>query len=185
MIRYASKIYICGKIMAKNTAPDAKVPRWIWLLTIVALAGLVMFLILLSKLEPPAISIQNSKSNTTIAENPNKEKQYDFYQRLRDAEIPVTATEKKASKTKPADKSIYLLQVASFKVFEDAEQVRVELMLLGLNAQIEKANTDKGGAWHRIIVGPFKSRSKLQKARSVLLSNRYEALLLKRKPSKK
>ena len=73
-----------------------------------------------------------------------------------------------------------MLQVASFKNNSDAERVRAELILLNLNASIETATVSNGKTWHRIIVGPFTNRSKLSKARSTLISNRYEALVLKK-----
>ena len=72
--------------------------------------------------------------------------------------------------------------MASFKSKNDAEHLRAQLILLNLTAQTERAKVRNGGVWHRVLVGPFTSRSKLAKARSTLLSNNHEALVLKRKP---
>jgi Cell division protein len=84
----------------------------------------------------------------------------------------------KSPEQSPAEE--YILQVASFKNADDAEQLKVELILLNLEAQIEKARIRNGETWHRVLVGPFLSRSQRETARATLVANRYEALVLKR-----
>jgi cell division protein FtsN len=54
------------------------------------------------------------------------------------------------------------------------------LLLLNLVVTIEKVKARNGDSWHRVIVGPFKSRSKLAKARSILATHQIDSLLLKR-----
>ncbi|MFT5084484.1 MAG: cell division protein FtsN, partial [Lentisphaeria bacterium] len=83
-----------------------------------------------------------------------------------------------AQEVKTSDQ--FILQVASFKSLKDAERVRAELILLNLEAKTETAKVRNGETWHRVLVGPFESHSKLSKARNMLLTNRYEALVLKK-----
>ncbi len=71
--------------------------------------------------------------------------------------------------------------MGSFKQIKDAERVRAELILLNLDARVEAAKGRGSDTWHRVLVGPFQNRSKLAKARSTLVSNRFDTLLLKRK----
>jgi cell division protein FtsN len=52
---------------------------------------------------------------------------------------------------------------------------------MNLNTQIEKVTVRNGEVWHRVLVGPFQNRSKLAQARSTLVSNDINPLLLKRK----
>ena len=59
--------------------------------------------------------------------------------------------------------------------------MRAELTLLNLTARIEQSSAKEGNVWHRVIVGPFANRSQLAKAKDTLLSNRFDAMLLKRK----
>lgn len=123
-------------------------------------------------------------TNKEATEDTKQKPRFDFYDLLKETHIPVSQQEKI---TKPTDKSVetpqeFLLQVASFKSLVDADRLRAELLLLNLDAQTEKAKIRNGETWHRVIVGPFASRSKLAKARSILLANRYEALVLKRQP---
>jgi cell division protein FtsN len=74
-----------------------------------------------------------------------------------------------------------LLQVGSFKSNRDADSLRARLLLLNLNAKIEKVSPRKNETWHRVIVGPFSDRSELADARGKLASNGIDSLLLKRK----
>lgn len=162
---------------SKNSQ-NARVPGWIWLLTGTLLGALIMFLMRLTELEPPMDKA--SRPITTTAED-TQEPRFEFYRMLRDAEVPVLRRDPPPSTT--PENVEYLLQVASFRAPSDAEQVRAELTLLNLAARVEAANVNQGGTWHRVIVGPFDSRAQLARARDTLLSNRYEALLLQRKPS--
>jgi cell division protein FtsN len=73
-----------------------------------------------------------------------------------------------------------VLQAGAFRSAEDANQQRAEIMLMGLNANIESSVNDSGTTWHRVIVGPFTSRSDLNKARNTLANNRVSTLVLKR-----
>ncbi len=73
----------------------------------------------------------------------------------------------------------YVLQAGSFRASEDADRRRGELALLGLEASVEEIDTDTG-KWHRVYIGPFKSRSLMAKARSLTAQSDIDTLLLKR-----
>lgn len=164
--------------MGEEAKGNQKLPGWIWLITGTLLGALITFLVQLSEIEPSGHTLTKTQQQS---QEGGKTAKFSFYNLLRDSEVPVTSKVDPESQTKLEDNFEYLLQVASFSSLEDAEQVRAELTLLNLSAHVEKAKTDKGQTWHRVIVGPFESRSKLSKARSTLLSNRYEAMRIKRK----
>lgn len=166
----------------RKAQPQSRVPPWLWLATGTLLGSLVMFLLQLTKLEPE--ESRKLQNKTILASNELKETRFEFYNLLRDSEVVVPEL-KDTFKPKPRENVEYHLQVASFRQLADAEQTRAELVLLNLDARIEKADSSRGETWHRILIGPFKSRSQLAKARSTLLSNRYEAMLLTRKPGQK
>ena len=158
---------------------ESRVPGWMWLLTGVLLGALISLLMRLSEIQPGSSA---SKASATASSTQEPALKFNFYKLLRDSEA--TLPERSAPKTTPEDKnSEFLLQVASFRTLEDAEQARAELTLLNLDARIEKADVGQGQTWHRVLVGPFSSRSQLSKARGTLLSNRFEALVLKRDKS--
>lgn len=169
-----------------SDSSTSRVPGWLWLIAGTALGALVMFLMRLSELDP-ALTLNNLRdSEERIGDNSQPlvdtqkpaERRFDFYNLLRDTEVPVTATP--ADPTAQAVQMDYLLQVASFQSATDANEVRAELVLLNLSAWVEKSQNQSGTTWHRVIVGPFSHRSQMAKAKGILLSNRYEAMMLKR-----
>lgn len=123
----------------------------------------------------------------TPAERTNKKKansqpapKFDFYEILEKDEVKVDVSA--SPQVKPlANDQEFILQVASFRNEEDADRLRAELILLNLDAKSQKAVLDNGDVWHRVMVGPYSSQSKVASARATLLSNKHDALLLKRK----
>lgn len=167
--------------MAKYTAStQSRVPGWIWLLTGTLLGALIMFLMRLTELQPQRPSSDTAVSATKDVEE-NQSPRFEFYRLLRDSEVTVPERVERQPTFEPKEDVEYVLQVASFRTLADAEQVRAELTLLNLNARVEQADVNQGETWHRVMVGPFSSRSHLASARSTLMSNRYEALLLTRR----
>lgn len=170
--------------MANNASSKSTVPGWVWLFTGTILGAFIMFLMRLSELQPHSADNRRARIGSPASESePRQQPRYDFYKMLKDTEVPVTAAKPSEAPAKAVDDSEYLLQVASFRTASDAEQVRAELLLLNLSARVESAKVSGGSTWHRVIVGPFDSRSQMAKAQSTLYDNRYAPMLLKRKRS--
>ena len=160
----------------------AQSPRWLWMLSGFLLGILLMGLIQLWKSPQQDIGKVIDEVTGITADRDTKP-HFDFYTQLRDAKIVVPDTPPDAlRKTGPqkAQNEVFILQAGSFKNARDADSLRVRLLLLNLNAQVEKARSSKGGTWHRVLVGPFQSNSKLAKARSTLWQNNIDNLVLKR-----
>ncbi len=109
---------------------------------------------------------------------------FDFYTLLPEQTIDVevdpaevTAPREGAS----ASGEVYLLQAGSFRQREDADRRRAELLLLGLQPEIEETSGDNG-RWFRVYLGPFDSRSKMSRARSLTAGQDIDTLVLKRDP---
>ncbi len=79
------------------------------------------------------------------------------------------------------DQVVYVLQAGSFKSAEDADSVRARLLLLNMDASIEKVSPNPGETWHRVLVGPFTSKTRLGEARAVLTRNGIDSIQLKRR----
>lgn len=73
----------------------------------------------------------------------------------------------------------YYIQTGSFRASDDAEALRVKLLLLNLDASVEPIKTSDG-LWHRVVVGPFGDARSAEQARSKLHQNAIRTLLLKR-----
>lgn len=171
--------------MAPRKSADHRVPGWVWLFTGVMLGAFVMFLVNLSKVDEREDTTLGSQSKQAPKQK-EKERTFDFYTLLKETEVPVdnsVAEDYEPVKNANGVQKEYLLQVASFTELQDAEQLRAELILLNLQAHIEQANIRDGEKWHRVIVGPFADRSQFAKARSTLISNRYEAMVFTRPKS--
>lgn len=166
------------------------VPAWIWLLVGGFLGAFIMFLIYLSDITPtktPVAKAPPKQAVKTRAEDEQVPKpRFDFYKLLQESEVIVPATEavpsvEKTASTPSQDVMEYLLQVGSFRSGPDADKLRAQLILLNLDAHIEKVTIRNDELWHRVIVGPFKQQAQLDNARSTLVANQYNALVLKRK----
>jgi cell division protein FtsN len=85
-----------------------------------------------------------------------------------------------ATKTTLNTDASYLLQVGSFKNIDDAESLRINLLLLNLPVFTEAFKTSTGGKLHRVLVGPFNNNKESSSARKKLMENDLDSLLLKR-----
>lgn len=173
---------------ASRSNEPSTIPAWVWLFTGAVLGAFVMFLMHLSDVKPDedkAIPHSGTATDPDKKETTQKPR-FDFYDLLKQSDIPVYEEKEEEAQAKPSKKVEHtptqelLLQVASFRSDSDAERLRAELILLNLTAYTEKAKIRNGETWHRVMVGPFRSTSTLSKARSILLSNQHEALVLKR-----
>lgn len=175
---------------SKRAATRSQVPWWIWLFIGSVLGAFISFLVYLAGVTPKPLPARPApepaaETRPEQAEQPQEElpkPRFDFYKLLQESEEIVPATEPAESSAPAATPVEYLLQVGSFRRAEDADALRAQLILLNLDAHTETVTIRGGEIWHRVVVGPFDNQSRMSKARSTLVSNRYSALVLKRKP---
>jgi len=70
-----------------------------------------------------------------------------------------------ANQTTPG--GTYYLQVGSFKVLEDAETLRARLLMMGMQAEIQRAEVN-GVQFNRVRVGPYARIDDMNKTRATL-----------------
>jgi len=160
-----------------NKKTQTSIPAWIWLVVGMCLGALLMLLFHSAVMQPRQPSAGHAAPPAGKTRQPQP--RFDFYQLLKDQEVIVSETAPEMANKPPQD-MFYLLQAGSFRNNADADRLRAQLLLLNLSATIETVKAHNGDRWHRVIVGPFKSRSKLAKARSVLAGHQIDSLLLKR-----
>lgn len=73
----------------------------------------------------------------------------------------------------------YLLQVGSFQQRDEADRLKARLALLGIEASIQTVRIHNGQVWHRVQVGPFKDRARLDKTARRLKKNNVASVLIK------
>ena len=175
----------------------SRIPKIVWIMTPAIAAAFVGFLFFLSTVpsgdELDAVKGDAKKALQSGVERAKEEvvkkvakPQYDFYKLLEESEVPVPTAEESPYVSTPKDQAAtyqYTLQAASFRSEEQADSLRVKLIIENLDSNIEKV-TVKGNDYYRVMVGPFLDRSKLNKAQDTLASHKINALVIK-KPLKK
>lgn len=173
-----------GRAPAKRSSGNSQTPAWLWFI-----AGLVLgafaasYYFIKNPVETPA---PKEEPKPKVTENKTPKPRFDFYKLLQESETIVPASEA-AGEEKPTQQEAgieYLIQVGSFPKAEDADKLRAQLILLNLDAGVEKVEIRKGEIWHRVVVGPFDNQNALTSARSQLVKNEYNALVLKRAKAK-
>jgi cell division protein FtsN len=139
------------------------------------------------KAKPPELAGRETSVADTAKTSQSADKQtktaeikprFDFYKILPGTEEAVT--DKEFKRTQPASsKEVYFLQVAAFQNPSDADNLKAQLALAGIVAQIQTATLPDGNVWHRVRVGPFSSKDELGKSRAALKENNLEANLIK------
>lgn len=120
----------------------------------------------------------NTPAPSVAEEDSGSSTQFDFFTLLPEQEVIVP--EEEAAAANPIEQVSYILQAGSFKRSQDAERRRAELLLLGMEAKVESVRAN-GDTWHRVYVGPFDRRGEMSSARSRLISEGIDTLLIKRR----
>lgn len=119
---------------------------------------------------------------------------FGFYDELANAEVEVSAPPPPKADTsgnvqgRPAVEQIaavqanedavkYLLQAGSFQNRQDAENHRVKILLLNMEANIVPGIVS-GRTWYRVLAGPFNGRSSAETAQAVLSESNIDSIRL-------
>lgn len=73
----------------------------------------------------------------------------------------------------------YYLQLAALQSPADADNLKAELALAGIEAKIQTAELPDGKTWHRVRLGPFTSVEAVEEARAQLKANQRTATLVR------
>ena len=108
---------------------------------------------------------------------------YDFYHMLPNFEVVVPEKDKDVKRDLPAAAKIerpgvYVLQAGSFRNEADADRVRAQLALQGVDARVQRVAVD-ADVWHRVRIGPISNLDELNKVRRQLRAAEVDALLIR------
>jgi cell division protein FtsN len=108
--------------------------------------------------------------------------QYDFYDVLPKFEVIVPKTDNKKGANTSAGAidtpGSYVLQVGSWRNFSDADRVRAQLALQGVESSIQKVTVDND-TWHRVRIGPINNLNKLEETRRKLREGQIDAMVIR------
>ena len=136
---------------------------------------------------PPSQAViepQVVKKSPAEADKPQQpvKSQYDFYTLLPEMEVVVPERDELADANQHprADrKEVYVLQAGSFRRFDEADTLKANLALIGVQATIQSVAINGEDTWYRVRIGPFSEFSLLRQARSKLRKNNIEYIVLK------
>ena len=108
---------------------------------------------------------------------------YDFYEMLPNFEVVVPEKDKEVKRDLPPGAPIerpgvYVLQAGSYRNEADAERVRKQLALQGVQAKVQRVAVD-ADVWHRVRVGPITNLQELNKVRKQLQAAEVDALVIR------
>ena len=113
------------------------------------------------------------------------DQRFDFYDILPQYEVVVPEVESTAgpsAKAKPVDEpGSYVLQAGSFGAAADAEKLKANLALLGIESRVQKVAIDDD-VYHRVRIGPITDLDKLNRIRRQLHDAHINAMLMKVPP---
>ncbi len=170
----------------KRNQHETRISWWRWLLVILLIAGFAWSLSFLGDSPPeeqvtavitkplPVTPPKPEKKPTKKMAQPQPEQiepQFDFYNlleskevRIPEYEIKTRAREEKVGKAKSAQ---YVLQVGSFREYQEADKLKARLAFMGIQSKIEKAKVGNV-IWNRLKIGPYAKLSTVERVRNRL-----------------
>ncbi len=161
-------------------------------------AALVSFLVYLKWYRPPAL-INNQNISKTSEKKPQQKKlpvtkkpQTDPKKDIEDNEVPFYKThEELVNKTveipiedlklpDETHKYEYLMPCGSFRDSNRAEELKAKIAFIGFESKINQVNVESV-LWHRVELGPFKSKRKAESIRHRLQDNGFDYCKIWRK----
>lgn len=172
-----------GATRRKSPPPKRNTPWWLWLLVPTILIAFIYGLTQLNQVKPkqksapvkvikvePA-SVEEKTEAKPIVEVEPKKDTFEFYQILQDSEVDTSHVDAYQSTPRGEQDFYYMLQAASFRNSDDADRLRAKLIISGLvETNIRKTIGDNDQPWYRIVLGPYESRSKMNRTKDKLVS---------------
>ena len=153
--------------------------------------------------EPPVVEGAESSESAEASLEPPRPK-FDFYKILPEMEVPVQDWEKEEKEAKPeksdktadkdsksdataakdkpasgAENGAYVLQIGSYKGFEEADQAKARLAMQGIAANIQRVVINGEDVWFRVHVGPLRDANELRAMRLKLQEHKTDFIVLK------
>lgn len=197
-----------GKDYKRRSSMPRKKPvsGYIWLLAGLAIGLFVAFLVYLDKQPEESMSfteavtteldkVKNLRNDSNKTEHGSKNKpvkkepEFSFYTILPELEVLISDFEIKPEKqitntsslkNKESSTQKYILQAGSFRNYDDANTLKANLALLGVESSIQSVNI-KNESWHRVRIGPFNNSNNLHGTRKILQQNNIKTMTMELK----
>ena len=110
-------------------------------------------------------------------------KDYTFYDRLAKFEVVVPEKEREVAGDRggvPANierPGVYVLQAGSYRQQSDADRIRAQLKMQGIDANVQRVAVDDD-VWHRVRIGPITDLTELNRLRARLRAADFDDALV-------
>jgi cell division protein FtsN len=162
-------------------------PGWVWMLGGLAIGLLVALVVYFADRGNETVKQAKQAVDKAIKAVPKpeakksdkEESRFDFYTLLPELEviIPESEIKKGRERIKEKETAVYMLQVGSFRSYTEADSLKAQLALLGVEASIDPVSS-KGEQWLRVRVGPFTDTRALNQVRNRLNKNNINTMLV-------
>jgi cell division protein FtsN len=116
------------------------------------------------------------------APNAEGSDRYDFYDMLPNFEVVVPEKDrdvKRDVRTARIERpGVYVLQAGTYRNVADAERVRAQLNLQGIDAKVQRVAVDND-EWHRVRVGPISDLNAVNRVRKQLQAADVDGLVIR------
>jgi len=137
----------------------------------------------------PAVSAETPKpeprsDKAAAGDVDESAKNYDFYDMLPNFEVVVPEKDREVSRerdTAPAKierPGVYVLQAGSYRQQAEADRIRAQLKLQGIDANVQRVAVDED-VWHRVRIGPITDLTELNRLRARLRAADLDALVIR------
>jgi cell division protein FtsN len=148
---------------------------WVWASLLLMLGAFVAFVLFLDQ---KIVDNSSSASKQTTKAGTTNKPTIDFYSVLpqREVEISISEEQREAIDNPSINKEVVgqaILQVGSFQSAREADSLKAQLAMLGLQASVKSALVNDD-TWHRVQLGPFASETNLSRTKNLLIENRIK-----------
>lgn len=162
----AHKDYVSRGRSKQQAPPPKKQLPWLRILITVSLVvGFAVFLYSIKDkgaeqlLEAPESTVKEVEQPLGLPNIPEEE--WEFFELLPQQTVTVEEKEQQVSDRR------YLMQCASFRVKQQAEEMKAKIAMQGLESQV-RASDGSNGRWYRVILGPYELKRVAEKDRHTL-----------------
>ena len=109
---------------------------------------------------------------------------YDFYDMLPNFEVVVPEKDREVARERDSTPAtierpgVYVLQAGSYRKPEEADRIRAQLNLQGIDANVQRVAVDDD-VWHRVRIGPITDLTELNRLRARLRAADLDALVIR------
>jgi cell division protein FtsN len=111
-------------------------------------------------------------------------KSYDFYEMLPNFEVVVPEKDREVARERDSAPAhierpgVYVLQAGSYRAQAEADRIRAQLKLQGIDANVQRVSVDDD-VWHRVRIGPITDLAELNRLRARLRNADLDALVIR------